>query len=268
MMRPIRLVAPLSLVLLSLLHTGCDGVPPGMPKESERWKSPQEITDFTKIYAQNCLACHSDGTTVSAARSMNDPVYLAIVGPDNLQKIIADGVPNTAMPGFSIPAGGELTTEQIAILVKGIMAWKDPAKVPSGPLPPYAAPLGDATRGAAAFATYCASCHGVDGRGVPSKGGSIVDPSFLALVSDQALRTTVITGRPDFGTPDWRGYVPGHPMSDQEISDVVAWLSSQRKAVPGRVPTVTEPVTGASLPAARGVDPALSAQNQPQPIRP
>jgi len=31
------------------------------------------------------------------------------------------------------------------------------------------------------------------------------------------------------------GNVPGRPMSDQEISDVVAWLSSQRPAVSGDI---------------------------------
>ena len=60
------------------------------------------------------------------------------------------------------------------------------------------------------------------------KAGSVTDPAYLSLISDQGLRTLVITGRPDFGAPDWRGNVPGRPMTDQEISDVVAWLSSQR----------------------------------------
>ena len=32
---------------------------------------------------------------------------------------------------------------------------------------------------------------------------------FLALVSDQGLRTIVIAGRPELGAPDWRGNVPG-----------------------------------------------------------
>jgi len=41
----------------------------------------------------------------------------------------------------------------------------------------------------------------------------------------------IITGRPDFGAPDWRGNVPGRPMTDQDISDVVAWLSSQRPTI-------------------------------------
>jgi cytochrome c oxidase cbb3-type subunit III len=55
------------------------------------------------------------------------------------------------------------------------------------------------------------------------------------LISDQGLRTLVITGRPDFGAPDWRGNVPGRPMTDPEISDVVAWLSSQRPALASEI---------------------------------
>ena len=37
------------------------------------------------------------------------------------------------------------------------------------------------------------------------KGSAITNDSFLALVSDQGLRTIVIAGRPEFGAPDWRG---------------------------------------------------------------
>jgi cytochrome c oxidase cbb3-type subunit 3 len=61
-----------------------------------------------------------------------------------------------------------------------------------------------------------------------------MNDSFLALVSDQALRTIIITGRPELGAPDWRGNVPGKPMSDQEITDVVAWLASHRVQSPGQ----------------------------------
>jgi cytochrome c oxidase cbb3-type subunit 3 len=63
---------------------------------------------------------------------------------------------------------------------------------------------------------------------------SIVDGSYLALVSDQGLRTVVIVGRPELGAPDWRGNVPGKPMSSQDVSDVVAWLASQRTKFPGQ----------------------------------
>jgi hypothetical protein len=62
-----------------------------------------------------------------------------------------------------------------------------------------------------------------------------VDPSFLALVSDQNLRTTVIVGRPELGAPDWRSDVPGKPMSPDDVSDVVAWLVAQRAQISAQV---------------------------------
>ena len=43
----------------------------------------------------------------------------------------------------------------------------------------------------------------------------------------------VIVGRPELGAPDWRNNVPGSPMSEQDISDVVAWLASKRQEFPG-----------------------------------
>jgi len=87
---------------------------------------------------------------------------------------------------------------------------------------------GDVSRGLVVYKSYCAQCHDADGRGHP-KGGAIVDPNYLALVSDQSLRTTVIVGRSDLRKPDWRDNVPGRPMSPQEISDVVAWIASHRR---------------------------------------
>jgi hypothetical protein len=70
------------------------------------------------------------------------------------------------------------------------------------------------------------------------KAGSIVDGSYLALISDQALRSIVIAGRPDEGMPDWRTDA-AQPLTDQQITDIVAWLSSKRIANPGQpYPTV------------------------------
>jgi hypothetical protein len=62
-----------------------------------------------------------------------------------------------------------------------------------------------------------------------------VDPAYLALVSDQGLRTTVIVGRPELKAPDWRGDVPGKAMSPDEISDVVVWLAAQRPQISAQV---------------------------------
>ena len=105
---------------------------------------------------------------------------------------------------------------------------------------------GDSARGQQAFGTFCARCHGAAGEGAPGdakseagKVGSIVDGSYLALISDQDLRSIVIAGRPDEGMPDWRTD-GAQAMTDQQISDIVAWLASKRAVNPGQ-PYPTQP---------------------------
>lgn len=234
------------------LLCACDRLP-GKPKEEDRWKPPQENKDFTKLFDTNCRACHSNGQTLGASISMNNPPYLALVPKEVMRKTIAEGISGTAMPGYSAKVGGMLTDEQINVLVDGIYNWAKGHEVPADNLPPYSAALGDAERGEAIFAQNCASCHGSGGEGVKGKAGSVVDTAFLSLVSDQYLRTVVIAGRPDLGMPDFREYVPGKPMTPEEISDVVAWLSSHRQ---GPAPGQTEQTADATS----GTQPSTSKQ--------
>ena len=86
---------------------------------------------------------------------------------------------------------------------------------------------GDSQHGEGVFSVYCSSCHGVNGRG-GKRASSIVDGAYLSLVSDQHLRTTVIVGLPAIGAPDRRGDVPGKPLSDRDVTEIVAWLAAQR----------------------------------------
>ena len=135
------------------------------------------------------------------------------------------------MPPFAEHDGGGLTDAQIDILVTGMHShWGRPEAVQDVALPPYRLEAGDGQRGVVVYSTFCARCHGEGGRG-GARGGSIVNPNYLALVSDQHLRTTVITGRPDLGKPDWRADVPGQPMTPQDIADVVTWLAAQRQSL-------------------------------------
>ncbi len=109
-----------------------------------------------------------------------------------MRKVIAKGVPGTPMPAFAQSAGGMLTDKQIDVIAGGIGAWAKPNALGDQTPPPYSTQAaGDPQRGANAYRTYCSSCHGADGHG-GSKASSIVEGSYLALVSDQQLRTTVI----------------------------------------------------------------------------
>jgi cytochrome c oxidase cbb3-type subunit 3 len=236
-------------VLLALTTLGCDSLPspPGRPPEADRYVPPAEVVDFEPIYAQHCSGCHGADGVLGAARALHDPVYLAIVPREALDRKIRAGVEGTPMPAFARSEGGPLTGDQVAALVGGLkQTW---GEVVPGPLPAYAATAsGDPDRGRAAFGIFCAKCHGADGRGTAHEGGSVIDSAYLGLVSDQGLRTSVIVGRADLGTPDWRSYVKGRPMTEQEIADVVAWLVSQRPRFPGQ--PYPEPRRAAASPAA------------------
>jgi mono/diheme cytochrome c family protein len=230
---------PIGLVAL-LLCGGCR--PPGKPTEADIELKPEEVHDFARLYGQNCAGCHGQDGKGNTALALANPVYLAIASDDTIRRATAVGIRGSLMPAFARSAGGTLTDEQIDILVREMRGrWAKPNEVVGANPPPYAAEVaGDAQRGAGAYATFCASCHGPEGRGTP-KGSSIVNDSFLALVSDQNLRTTIIAGRPDLGQPDWRHCSPDRAMTPQEVTDVVAWLVIQRKPYPGRPYASSEP---------------------------
>jgi cytochrome c oxidase cbb3-type subunit III len=224
-----------ALAVLPLVFLSACSAPNGQPQRGSEPVAPNQVMDFSILYAQNCSACHGAEGRGGASIALANPVYLAIVDEHSMRNVVANGVQGTAMPAFAQSAGGLLTDEQINLITSGVFSRWGRKGILDGTSPPsYAAKTtGDAARGRIAFGTYCASCHGSEGHG-GSKGSAINGDSFLALISDQGLRTIMITGRPDLRSPDWRGNVPGKPMSDQEITDVVAWLASCRVQSPGQ----------------------------------
>jgi cytochrome c oxidase cbb3-type subunit 3 len=219
-MKPCLLLTPAILLL------GCGN-------HVEQFVRPDEVTDLATLFASNCAGCHGDDGRFGAARPLHDPLFLAVIGKQTLRNVIASGVSGSAMPAFAQGVGGGLTDRQIDILADEIENnWSRPQDFASVMLPPYHAEAGSAPGspqlGEAVFSRHCASCHGLNGAGTP-KAGSVVDPAFLALASDQSLRTTVIAGRSDRGMPDFRTHSPA--ITSQEVSDVVAWISGHRETV-------------------------------------
>jgi cytochrome c oxidase cbb3-type subunit III len=232
-MKNCRRILPFLAVAI-FVCAACSNLP-GRPTPDSIPVDPDNVTDFNVLYGRNCSGCHGAEAKGGAALPIGDPVYLAIADDATFRKVVTNGLAGTSMPAFAKSAGGMLTDAQVDIIARGIRERFSNPDTLAGVSPPprAAAEPGDAKHGAAVYETFCASCHGPAGKGGP-KASSIVDGSFLALLTDQELRTLVIVGRPDLGAPDWRNNVPGRPMSSEEISDVVAWLSAQRPQFPGQ----------------------------------
>lgn len=226
--RPIK---PSAMILLytiavsnAVLLAGCNNKIPGKPSVIDLWRPPESNLDFHSLYVTNCIACHTNQQGgISPSINLNNSVYLSLITPEKMRSIIADGVHGTAMPAFSEKSGGRLTATQIDVLIRGIYAWKNNHREIRPPsLPMYSAPLGNVKHGATVFSIYCANCHAKEGT---MKGRSITSSAYLGLVSNQYLRTVILAGRPEIGQPNWKEL---SPMSAQDVSDVVAWLASQR----------------------------------------
>jgi mono/diheme cytochrome c family protein len=225
---------------MALALTGCNRIP-GRPGPGPEVVRPDEVLDFPTLYNANCTACHGENGRNGAAISLANPAYLAVAGEENLREITAMGVSGKLMPPFAKSAGGMLTDQQIGVLAHGmVQQWSRPDIFAGQNLPAYkATQTGDAVRGQQAFGVFCARCHGAAGEGSTEdaksgagKVGSIVDGSYLALISDQGLRSILIAGRPDERMPDWRSDA-SQPLTDQQITDIVTWLASKRTSNPG-----------------------------------
>ena len=219
----------LVLCAVLMLASGCDNMP-GKPDPANRPVAPDEVVNFDLLFQRNCTGCHGEAGKLGPAPPLNDPLFLAIVPDDVLQQVVTQGRHWTSMPVFSELSGGSMTDEQIHILATGLKPkWQDTSR-DADRLPPYAGKPGNAANGAKVFATACATCHGDDGRG--GMAGAVNDVAFLSLVSDQALRRIIITGRPDLGMPSFENpdgrNSDFRPLRSEEIDDLVALLALWR----------------------------------------
>jgi mono/diheme cytochrome c family protein len=200
---------------------------------------------FTALFQHNCVGCHGAKGELGPAPPLNDKLFLALIPDELLECVIAEGRPGTLMPAFAEAEGGHLTAEQIKILAEGIKPHGEAAEPAPKGAPPYllarvqrdGVGAGDTDEGFMVFARACASCHGDKGQGGQygdKKVGAINDPDFLALISDQALRRYVITGRPDLGMPDYadpKGRPKDFtPLTSQDVTNVAALLASWRQS--------------------------------------
>jgi mono/diheme cytochrome c family protein len=231
-------------VALSLfLVAGCGWHFPLKPPEKP--VPAEDVKDFKKLYKTHCAGCHGKDGNLGAAPPLNDSVFWAIVSDAELLRVVADGRRGTLMPAWAIDKGGPLAATQVKVLAEGIKNqrnWDEAGLArPEGEIPPYTRPAGEAAgdkeEGANVFMMACAGCHGEQGRGgkrIEGKKqiGAVNDPAFLELLSDQALRRYIITGRPDLHMPGYGPAAgrlpPSKPLTSTDVNDLVALLAYWR----------------------------------------
>lgn len=223
-------LALLSCALLAV--AACGRVP--LDKAARDDAQAAKPVTWQGLYATNCAGCHGVDGTMGAARPMRDPTYLASVPRENLIAVIAAGQ-GTLMPAFAHSKGGTMPDAQVVQLVDGMLSeW---GKGGSAAAVAWSGALGNATAGAATYATFCQTCHGApDGR-APGTRGTVTDPNYLRLASDQALRSSIIFGRADLGAAcngPYPGQAASRVLNATEVADVTAFLAARRPNFGGK----------------------------------
>ena len=231
------------VLALALVLAGCKM--PGQPNQPE---PASEFANFTHLYRTHCSGCHGKDGTLGPAPPLNNALFLSSVPDAELLRVITEGRPlpkepgqvgptGTLMPPFASTKGGPLTEEQVKVLATGLKSFWGPEPKLIG-VPAY---LGDGKAGSAqagvgVYDRACARCHGKEGAGgvdvdVGKKIGAINDRTYLALISDQALRRIIITGRPDLGMPSYEKTLgsASQARTAQDIADLVALLAAWRQ---------------------------------------
>ncbi len=215
---PSRVVLFIGAVLAAV--TACDRLP-GMPSEvappsigSEAWTRATFNT-----YCRGCHASGADGASIP----LMDRSYWTFASDERVIAATANGQ-GVMMPAFSQSAGGPFTDDEVMALargMRGVFGGSSGAGISATIVP------GDRANGEGLFANACAPCHR-DG----APGGSLVDPAFLALVSDQGLWASTLAGRAVLGMPAWNHAMPSRPsgLTQEEAADIIAFVASHRAA--------------------------------------
>lgn len=239
------------LLTPTLLLAGCRM--PGKPGPDYVPTRPDQITNFEVLYQRNCQACHGVKGEGGMAVSLANPAYIAYAGREHIAQITANGIGGSLMPAFASNAGGMLTDQQVQILADGIVSKWGNAAALGGVVPPaYESHAeGGIDAGEVLYRADCLRCHAPG----PS---SILDPTYLSLISNGGLRTWIVAGKPHGGMPDWRGY-PGGALSDQQVTDLVSFMVAHRTPASGQPFPNAQ---GTAQPTAATTEPATQEQQQ------
>jgi cytochrome c oxidase cbb3-type subunit 3 len=202
------------------------------------------VANGQKLYNANCLACHQSAGAgkIGLAPSIANRDFLAISSDDFIRKTVIAGRVGTSMVMRPDLAGQPL--DNIIAYLRSVPSVKrgriavDSAKKH----------VGNAAKGAAKYAVYCASCHGEKGQGylVGVAGPGIGLPGFLAVASDDYIYQTLKYGRA--GTP-MRSFLGAGGLANLNPTDVADIITHLRTLPTKKATTATLKVVAKADPS-------------------
>jgi cytochrome c oxidase cbb3-type subunit 3 len=178
-------------------------------------------------YNMNCMACHQkDGVGKPGfAPSIRNRDFLAIASDDFIKTTISKGRLGTAM----VPRP-DISEENVNHLIAYLRSVPNPNPI-TIKVDNSLKIRGNATVGATKFTTYCATCHGEEGKGYITgvAGPAIGMAGFLDTASDDYIFQTVKLGRAGTAMKPFIGAVGIANLNKDDVADIISYLRSLNK---------------------------------------
>jgi len=207
------------------------------------------------LYASYCAGCHGAQGEGASGPALANPGFLRFASDGFLMATMALGRLGTEMR--PVKRGPQsilgLSSDEVNDLVAYLRSWEYTpptiegaiASVPHRFVVPW-----DLGHGRQLFASNCAGCHGVEGKG--SWAPELNNEGFLAAATDGLLQATIVRGRK--GTAMRPFGLGSHGLAElasEDVDDIVAYIRHWSTLVPS-------PMT---LPAERSLEPASATED-------
>ncbi|MBI4585933.1 MAG: c-type cytochrome [Planctomycetes bacterium] len=188
------------------------------------------------LFEQSCTGCHGTRGEGASGPALSNPGFLRFASDGFLLATMALGRHGTEMrPVKKGPQSIlELSSDEVNDLVAFLRSWEADPHAGAGKAAAVAHRFvvpWDLERGRQLYASNCAGCHGVGGKG--SWAPELNNEGFLAAATDGFLQATIARGRKGTAMrPFARGGQGLGELGSDDIDDLVAYIRSWSKAQP------------------------------------
>lgn len=185
------------------------------------------------IYASSCSSCHGDRGQGSSGPALSNRNFLRYASDGFLMATMALGRRGTEMR--PVKSGPQsilgLSSDELNDVVAYMRSWEVDRPYDRDTIPHRFVVPWNLARGRGLFASYCAGCHGDEGKGLWAP--ELNNEGFLAAATDGMLQATIIRGRSGTAMrPFGRG---GHGVADlsaRDVDDIVAYMRHWSRQTP------------------------------------